>query len=151
MIDAYKVAREVGMGGRINTIMQTCIFALSGILPRDEAIASIKTAIEKTYGKRGPVLVQQNFKAVDSAIENMVQVELPSEATATRRRPPVVSDEAPEFVQTVTSVMMPMRPSEPSTISRRSGPADEAGKVGSSRDPAGVSMLPPANICSMRP
>jgi pyruvate-ferredoxin/flavodoxin oxidoreductase len=106
VIDAYKVAREVGMGGRINTIMQTCFFALSGILPRDEAIASIKTAIEKTYGKRGPVLVQQNFRAVDSAIEHMVQVTVPKEATATRRRPPVVSEEAPEFVQTVTSVMM---------------------------------------------
>jgi len=106
VIDAYGVARDVGMGGRINTIMQTCFFALSGVLPRDEAIASIKKAIEKTYGKRGPVLVEQNFKAVDGAIEHMHQVEIPAEVTATRRRPPVVAEEAPEWVQKVTSVML---------------------------------------------
>ena len=65
VIDAYEVAREAGMGGRINTIMQTCFFAITGVLPRDEAIAAIKKAIEKTYGKRGEAVVQKNFAAVD--------------------------------------------------------------------------------------
>jgi Pyruvate/2-oxoacid:ferredoxin oxidoreductase gamma subunit len=68
VIDAYKVARKTGMGVRINTIMQTCFFAISGVLPREEAIAKIKNAIKKTYGKRGEAVVQQNFAAVDQAL-----------------------------------------------------------------------------------
>ncbi len=67
VIDAYTVAREAGMGNRINTIMQTCFFAISGVLPRDEAIAAIKHAIQETYGKRGEAVVQKNFAAVDQA------------------------------------------------------------------------------------
>ena len=66
MIDAYQVAQDTGMGGRINTIMQTCFFAISGILPREEAIEQIKKAIKKTYGKRGEAVVKKNFEAVDA-------------------------------------------------------------------------------------
>jgi pyruvate-ferredoxin/flavodoxin oxidoreductase len=105
-IDGYKVAREAGMGGRINTIMQTCFFALSGVLPREEAIASIKKAIEKTYGRRGKALVEKNFLAVDAALANMHPVKVPAAAETTRRRPPIVPAEAPEFVQKVTAVML---------------------------------------------
>ncbi len=105
-IDGYKVAREAGMGGRINTIMQTCFFALSGVLPRDEAIDRIKTAIEKTYGRRGKALVEKNFKAVDAALANLHRVEIPAAASAERRRPPIVAAEAPDFVQKVTGVML---------------------------------------------
>jgi pyruvate-ferredoxin/flavodoxin oxidoreductase len=105
-IDGYKVAREAGMGGRINTIMQTCFFALSGVLPKDEAIAQIKKAIEKTYGRRGRALVEKNFQAVDAALANLHQVEVPAAVSADRRRPPIVSEEAPDFVQKVTGVML---------------------------------------------
>jgi len=106
VIDGYKVAREAGMGGRINTVMQTCFFAISGILPRDEAIKAIKEAIEKTYGKRGRAIVEMNFKAVDNALENLHEVTVPKEVTSTLdiRRP--VPEEAPEFVQKVTAKML---------------------------------------------
>jgi pyruvate-ferredoxin/flavodoxin oxidoreductase len=106
VIDAYSVAREAGMGGRINTIMQTCFFALSGVLPREEAIAEIKHAIEKTYGKRGAEVVQRNFQMVDSTLAHLHEVPVPAMATASRHRPPVVAAEAPDFVQKVTAVMM---------------------------------------------
>ena len=106
VIDGYDVARETGMGGRINTIMQTCFFALSGVLPRDEAIAQIKKAIEKTYGKKGQVLVEKNFAAVDAALDHLHQVEVPATVTSDFSRPPMVSAEAPDFVQKVTSLMM---------------------------------------------
>jgi pyruvate-ferredoxin/flavodoxin oxidoreductase len=109
VIDAYAVAREAGMGGRINTIMQTCFFAISGVLPREEAIAKIKEAIEKTYGKRGAEVVRRNFQVVDAAVEHLHEVTLPAATTiswTSRRRPPVVAGEAPDFVQRVTAVMM---------------------------------------------
>jgi pyruvate-ferredoxin/flavodoxin oxidoreductase len=106
VIDAVQVAREAGLGVRINTIMQTCFFAISGVLPREEAIARIKHAIEKTYGKRGPVVVQQNFAAVDHALEHLHEVKIPAAATGTRTRPPIVPDEAPDFVRRVTALMM---------------------------------------------
>src|SRR5690606_13140485 len=77
IIDAYKVAEATGMGNRINTIMQTCFFAISGVLPRDEAIASIKHSIEKTYGSKGEKVVQKNYEAVDQAVANMYKVEYP--------------------------------------------------------------------------
>ena len=67
VIDGYSVAKETGMGQRINTIMQTCFFAISGVLPREEAIDAIKKAIKKTYGKRGEAVVQKNFAAVDGS------------------------------------------------------------------------------------
>ncbi|MGB0413194.1 MAG: pyruvate:ferredoxin (flavodoxin) oxidoreductase [Coraliomargarita sp.] len=106
VVDAYKVAREAGMGGRINTIMQTCFFAISGVLPKDAAIAKIKEAIEKTYGKKGPEVVQKNFAAVDQTLAALELVEVPAEVTSTRERPPVVSSAAPDYVQRVTSVML---------------------------------------------
>ncbi len=105
-IDANRVARDAGMGGRINTIMQTCFFALSGVLPRDEAIAAIKTAIEKTYAKKGDDVVAMNFAAVDAALDNLHQVDVPHEADSTLDFPPIVPEEAPDFVQRVTAVMM---------------------------------------------
>ncbi len=105
-IDAYKVAQAAGMGSRINTIMQTCFFAISGVLPRDEAIAQIKGAIEKTYGKKGAGIVKKNFEAVDAALAHLHQVEVPGKVTTDRTRPPVVAPEAPDFVRRVTAVML---------------------------------------------
>ncbi|RMF84723.1 MAG: pyruvate:ferredoxin (flavodoxin) oxidoreductase, partial [Nitrospirae bacterium] len=105
-IDAYSVAERVGMGRRINTLMQTCFFALSGVLPKEAAIAKIKEAIEKTYGKKGEEVVRRNFEAVDAALDHLHEIPLPDRATAERRRPPVVPEEAPELVRKVTAVMM---------------------------------------------
>lgn len=105
-IDGYKVARETGMGARVNTIMQTCFFAISGVLPREEAIAQIKKAIEKTYARKGPEVVEKNFAAVDATLAALHEVTVPSAPDATRRRPPPVPEEAPEFVQRVTGVML---------------------------------------------
>jgi pyruvate-ferredoxin/flavodoxin oxidoreductase len=101
VIDGYKVARETGMGGRINTIMQTCFFAISGVLPRAEAIASIKHAIEKTYGKRGEAVVQKNFAAVDSTLDNLFEVKVPAKVTSTFDVRPPVPAAAPDFVHKV--------------------------------------------------
>jgi pyruvate-ferredoxin/flavodoxin oxidoreductase len=105
-IDAYALAKQVGMGGRINTIMQTCFFGISGILPRDEAIAHIKKSIEKTYGKRGPEVVRRNCEVVDLALSHLQEVPVPAAVSATRTRPPIVSEQAPDFVQKVTAVML---------------------------------------------
>jgi pyruvate-ferredoxin/flavodoxin oxidoreductase len=105
-IDAYKVAGELGLGIRINTIMQTCFFAISNVLPRVEAIEQIKMAIRKTYGKRGEIVVRQNFAAVDGTLENLHEVAVPAEATGNIEMPLVVAREAPEFVQNVTARMM---------------------------------------------
>lgn len=80
VIDAYKVAAATGMGNRINTVMQTCFFAISGVLPREEAIAKIKEAIRKTYGKRGEAVVRKNFEAVDAALAHLHRVEIPENA-----------------------------------------------------------------------
>jgi pyruvate-ferredoxin/flavodoxin oxidoreductase len=106
VIDAFSVARDTGMGTRINTVMQTCFFAISGVLPRDEAIEQIKKSIEKTYGKRGPDVVRKNFAAVDQTLENLHKVTVPAAVTATRKLPPIVSDAAPDFVKRVTAVML---------------------------------------------
>jgi pyruvate-ferredoxin/flavodoxin oxidoreductase len=106
VIDAYRVAREAGLGARINTIMQTCFFAIAGVLPRDEAMARIKEAIETSYGKAGPAVIEQNRAAVDRALSHLHEVPLPEAVTATRARPPIVAAEAPDFVQRVTAVMM---------------------------------------------
>jgi len=106
VIDAYRVAKETGMGVRINTIMQTAFFALSGVLPKDEAIAAIKAAIKKTYGKRGEAVVKQNYAAVDMTLANLFRVEVMDEATSDIEVPPVVPPEAPEFVQKVTATIM---------------------------------------------
>ncbi|MEE8368443.1 MAG: pyruvate:ferredoxin (flavodoxin) oxidoreductase [Thermoanaerobaculia bacterium] len=106
VIDAYEVARKTGMGGRINTIMQACFFSISQVLPWDETVGYLRQAIRSTYGKRGAALIDSNLKAVDEAIEHLGKVETPDRATATRWRPPAVSDEAPEFVQKTTALML---------------------------------------------
>jgi pyruvate-ferredoxin/flavodoxin oxidoreductase len=103
VIDGLSVAQEAGMGRRINTVMQTCFFAISGVLPRDEAIAAIKDAIEKTYGKRGQAIVDQNFAAVDATLANLYEVTVPDAVTSTYERPPVIPDYAPEFIRSVTA------------------------------------------------
>ncbi|RMF60900.1 MAG: pyruvate:ferredoxin (flavodoxin) oxidoreductase, partial [Calditrichaeota bacterium] len=103
VVDAYKVARENGMGRRINTIMQTCFFAISNILPRDEAIRQIKQAIEKTYGKKGEALVLQNFQAVDNTLSNLHEVKYPQTVSSKIEMRPPVSEDAPDFVKDVLS------------------------------------------------
>ncbi len=106
VINGYDVAEKTGMGARMNTIMQTAFFAISGILPRDEAIKQIKHAIEKTYGKRGEAVVQKNFAAVDATIENLFEVKVPGKVTSKTSRRRVVPKEAPEFVQNVIAPML---------------------------------------------
>ncbi|HEY1803432.1 MAG TPA: pyruvate:ferredoxin (flavodoxin) oxidoreductase [Terracidiphilus sp.] len=101
VIDGYKVAREAGMGSRINTIMQTCFFAISGVLSRDEAIKQIKKSIQKTYGKRGEAVVQKNFAAVDHALAHLEKVELPAAASSNFDVTGVISAKAPKFVHDV--------------------------------------------------
>jgi pyruvate-ferredoxin/flavodoxin oxidoreductase len=106
VIDADGVAAAVGMAGRVNTVMQTCFFAISGVLPRDEAIRKIKDAIEATYGRKGTEVVEKNFAAVDRTLEHLFEVELPPEPSTMRVPAPVVSPDAPDFVQRVTAAMM---------------------------------------------
>ena len=103
VIDAYKVAKLTNMGARINTIMQTCFFAISGVLPREEAIASIKHSIEKTYGKKGEDIIRQNFMAVDQTLANLFEVKVPASVTSKIAMPPIVSAKAPQYVQDVTA------------------------------------------------
>ncbi|MBP1610179.1 MAG: pyruvate flavodoxin/ferredoxin oxidoreductase domain protein, partial [Acidobacteria bacterium] len=106
VIDGYKVAKESGMGGRVNTIMQTCFFAISGVLPRDEAIDSIKKSIKKTYGAKGEEIVKRNFEAVEKTLANLFEVKIPSAAAGNLERPLVVAPEAPEFVQRLTAPIL---------------------------------------------
>jgi pyruvate-ferredoxin/flavodoxin oxidoreductase len=106
VIDAYKVAKDTGMGVRINTIMQTCFFAISGVLPRDEAIAHIKKSIEKSYARKGREVVQKNFAAVDHTLAHLFEVKLDGKQADGTPRPPVVSDAAPDFVKRVTALML---------------------------------------------
>jgi len=102
-IDAYAVAKEKQLGNRINTIMQTCFFAISGVLPPDEAIVRIKESIRKTYGKRGEPVVRQNFAAVDAALAHLHEVSVPAQVTNTLALPRIVPESAPAFVQNVTA------------------------------------------------
>jgi pyruvate-ferredoxin/flavodoxin oxidoreductase len=106
VIDAYKVAEETGMGRRINTVMQTCFFAISGVLPRDEAIAEIKKSIEKTYGRKGPEIVKKNFEAVDQTLANLHKVEIPAVADSKLKRLSIVSEDATDFVKRVSGLML---------------------------------------------
>jgi len=106
VIDAYKVAKEAGLGGRINTIMQTCFFAISGILPREEAIQRIKDMIKKTWGARGDKIVQMNFNAVDMTLANLSEITLPSKITSNIEQRKAVAPGAPKYVQDVTSLMI---------------------------------------------
>ncbi|NNM27495.1 MAG: pyruvate:ferredoxin (flavodoxin) oxidoreductase [Phycisphaerales bacterium] len=106
VVDAHRVAEEAGLGGRINTVMQTCFFALAEVLPRAVALERIREAIRGTYGKRGESIVRKNLAAVDAAVDGMHEVPVPSNPTATRRRRPAVPDTAPDFVQRVTRLMI---------------------------------------------
>ena len=109
VINAYDVAAKTGMGQRINTIMQTCFFYISGVLPQDEAIEQIKYFIKKTYSKRGEAIVAANYKAVDSAVENLHKVEVPATVTSTTHRHSIIPDYAPDFVKEVTGEIIELR------------------------------------------
>ena len=106
VIDATKVARDSGMGGRINTIMQVCFFALSGVLPREDAIDAIKYSIKKTYGKKGEEIVQMNLKAVDNTLEHLHEVPLPSQVNGAGDLLPPVTPNAPRFVKDVLGAIV---------------------------------------------
>ncbi len=105
LIDATIAAREAGLKRHTNTILQTCFFALSGVLPRDEAIAQIKKRIRKTYAVKGDKVVEQNFRAVDTALQRLHEVKVPTKVSSRFERPPVVPAEAPQFVREVTARM----------------------------------------------
>jgi pyruvate-ferredoxin/flavodoxin oxidoreductase len=106
IVDGYGVAKEAGLGGRINTVLQTCFFGLAGILPADEAIQAIKDSITKTYGKRGETVLKRNFDAVDASMAALHRLEVPAEATSTRRLRPAVPEDAPDFVKRVTAMII---------------------------------------------
>jgi pyruvate-ferredoxin/flavodoxin oxidoreductase len=106
VIDAAQIARDAGLAGRTNTVLQTCFFAISGVLEREQAIERIKASIAKTYGKRGAEVVKRNQTAVDRSLEHLHRVELPEQVTAEREPEPPVPAHAPEFVRTVTAAMM---------------------------------------------
>jgi pyruvate-ferredoxin/flavodoxin oxidoreductase len=106
VIDANKVAADSGMRGRINTVMQTCFFALANVLPREEAIAQIKKAIQKTYGKKGQEIVNMNLQAVDNTLDHLYEVKIPTEVSSKLHRLPPVPDTAPEFVRNVLGKMI---------------------------------------------
>ena len=101
IINASKVAKETGMGSRINGILQTCFFAISNILPKEEAIAAIKAAVKKTYGKKGAQVVQKNFDAIDSTLDHLFLLDYTNFTIGTKEITPAVSANAPEFVQNV--------------------------------------------------
>ena len=106
VIDASKVAREVGLGARINTVLQTCFFAISGVLPRDTAIRHIKEAIRKTYARKGEAVVRKNFEAVDRTLTRLQEVQIPATATSKLDREKIVPDDSPDFVRRVTAKML---------------------------------------------
>jgi pyruvate-ferredoxin/flavodoxin oxidoreductase len=106
VIDAYKVAKAAGMGGRINTVMQTCFFAISGVLPREQAIEKIKYTIKKTYARKGDEIVQKNFAAVDQTLANLFEVSVPRVISSKSSRRPMVAEGAPDFVKEVTGMML---------------------------------------------
>ena len=129
-INAYEVADKTGMGSRVNTIMQTCFFAISGILPRDEAIGEIKKAIEKTYGKRGEAVVLKNYAAVDQTLVNLHEVKVPGKVTSTFKRRVPVPAEAPAFVR---DVLGPMIAFEGDTIPVSAFPVDGTFPTGTTK------------------
>ncbi len=106
VVNATKVARDTGMGRRINTVMQACFFGISGVLPQDEAIRQIKGAIERSYGSKGRDIVEMNFAAVDSSIDHLEEVDVPAQVTGDFEMPPVVPVDAPDFVKEVTAKMI---------------------------------------------
>ena len=106
IVDAYKIAENVGLGTRINTVMQTCFFAISGVLPKDRAIKEIKVMIQKSYGKKGENVVNMNNSAVDQALENMFKVEMPAKADSVMKMRPPVPEDSPEFVKDVIGTIL---------------------------------------------
>ena len=106
VIDAIRIAQDIGLGPRINVVMQTAFFKISGILPEDQAIAAIKSAVKKTYGRYGESVVEMNNRAVDAALEKIYEVKYPDHVTSNFRMPAAVSEDAPEFVKTVTAEIM---------------------------------------------
>jgi pyruvate-ferredoxin/flavodoxin oxidoreductase len=130
VIDAYSVAQRTGMGGRINTIMQTCFFAISGVLPREQAIEEIKKAIKKTYGRRGEAVVQQNYEAVDRTLDNLHEVQVPGNTSGMMTMRPAVPLQAPEFVR---DVLGPMLAGAGDTLPVSKLPADGTFPTGTTR------------------
>ncbi|HKH89024.1 MAG TPA: pyruvate:ferredoxin (flavodoxin) oxidoreductase, partial [Acidimicrobiales bacterium] len=112
VIDASRIAREAGLGERVNTVLQTCFFAISGVLERAEAIARVKAAIAKSYGRQGTAVVEANLRAVDHAVEGLERVEVPQRVSSRTEPAPLVPADAPEFVQKVTATMMAGRGDE---------------------------------------
>jgi pyruvate-ferredoxin/flavodoxin oxidoreductase len=106
VIDATKLAKELGLGARINMIMQTAFFVISGILPKDEAIAAIKDALKKTYGHKGEKVVQMNYASVDTSVNNIHEVHYPDKVTSKIKKPPIVPENSPEFVKYVTATII---------------------------------------------
>jgi pyruvate-ferredoxin/flavodoxin oxidoreductase len=130
VIDGNRVAREAGMGGRVNTVMQACFFAISGVLPREEAAAAIKHAIEKSYGRRGAGVVRRNWEAVDAALEHLAEVAVPAIVTGEADLRPPVPAEAPKFIQEVTARMIA---GEGDTLPVSALPADGTYPTGTTR------------------
>ncbi len=130
VIDAIKLADELGLGARINTIMQTCFFAISNVLPQDEAIAHLKKAIKKTYGRKGDEVVQMNFKAVDASVANLHEVKVPERPAGKLSKPPVVPANAPDFVKNVTAKIMAQKGD---TLPVSAMPADGTWPTGTTR------------------
>lgn len=106
VIDAHRIAADLGMGKHTSTVMQSAFFALSRVLPRDEAVAQMKKSVEKSFGKKGHEVVRRNFEAIDRSVGALFEADVPNRLTATHRRPPIVSTLAPDFVQKVSAVMM---------------------------------------------
>ncbi len=129
-IDAVAAAREAQMGARINTIMQTCFFAISGILPREQAIGKIKYAVEKTYGAKGKAIVERNFAAIDTTLERLHEVAVPAQASSTIEKRAPVSDRAPDFVREVTAHLIAK---QGDTVPVSSFPVDGTYPVGTAR------------------
>ncbi|MHC4686619.1 MAG: pyruvate:ferredoxin (flavodoxin) oxidoreductase, partial [Planctomycetota bacterium] len=109
VIDAIDLAAELGLGGRINVIMQTAFFKISNIIPLDTAIKAIKDAIQKTYGKKGQKVVEMNYAAVDDALDKVYEVAVPDKVTSKKTMPPVVPADAPDFVKEVTAELIALR------------------------------------------
>ena len=148
VIDASKAAREVGLRGRTNTILQTCFFALSGVLPRDDAIRQIRESVRKTYADKGEEVIQRNFRAVDGTLERLHEVMVPSEATSAWDLAPLVPACAPEFVRTVTAKMLEGRGDEiPVSLMPADGTFPSGTAAYEKRNVAEIVPLWEPNIC----
>ena len=130
VIDADRVAAEAGMGNRINTVMQPCFFALSGVLPVEDAVARIKRSVEKTYGKRGPVIVERNFAAIDRSLQELTEVKVPESVTCSETPLIHVPDDSPDFVKQVT---VPLLAGEGDLLPVSAFPVDGSYMTGTSK------------------